>query len=90
MRFHDGVPEAPLAELGPDPLCSASIRNRIIIMPDPTLDVPVAATAWGHSYRATCFDRESLDAFVTSNYALAPENLCTQGADLSLVGWCSM
>jgi hypothetical protein len=53
--------------------------SRIIIAPDPALDVPFAAVAWEHTYRATCLDEESLTAFVDEHYAQAPEDLCVPG-----------
>lgn len=74
-----------------DPACSSTAaRNRIIVVPDPTLDVPVAASSWGHSYKATCFDEPSLRAFITEHYAMATENFCSAGMDRSVDGgvWC--
>src|SRR5262245_57036708 len=39
-----------------DPLCAfrGAPPHRLILTPDPELDVPVAAAAWGASYVATC------------------------------------
>lgn len=74
-----------------DPLCSVTLsRNRIIVVPDPTLDVPVAASAWGHMYRATCFDEASIRAFIMEHYAMASENLCGGGENREADGgtWC--
>lgn len=62
-----------------DLLCDASIRTRIILAPRPTLDVAIAAAAWGATYRADCVDASSLTAFVAEHYAKAPENFCTPG-----------
>lgn len=63
-----------------DPLCRDHANaNRIITVFDPSIDVPIAAVAWGHVYRATCLDTASLSAFVTAHYAQAPENLCFAG-----------
>jgi hypothetical protein len=53
--------------------------SRIIIAPDPTLDVAIAAVAWEHLYLATCLDEPSLTAFVDAHYAQAPEDLCAPG-----------
>ncbi|MBK8173225.1 MAG: DUF3105 domain-containing protein [Sandaracinaceae bacterium] len=75
-----------------DPACSATLsRNRIIVVPDPTLDVPVAVSAWGHSYRATCFDEASIRAFITAHYAMATENFCAPGQNRTADGgtWCA-
>jgi hypothetical protein len=71
-----------------DSLCSGPNPNRIVVVPDPTLPVPVAAAAWGHVYRATCLDPPSLHAFVDAHYAAAPEDTCAAGVDRSSTGWC--
>ena len=62
-----------------DPLCDPSIRVRVILAPRPSLDVPVAAAAWGHTYKAECVDGPSLTQFVNDHYAKAPENFCSPG-----------
>lgn len=70
---------------GVDALCAATEggapRSRLVIVPDPELDVPIALAAWGATYRATCLDPESLLAFVEAHYAKASENLCLDGKD---------
>lgn len=62
-----------------DPSCDSSIRVRIIVAPYPKLDVPVAAAAWGFTYKADCVDVPTLTQFAKDNYALSPENLCAPG-----------
>jgi hypothetical protein len=66
-----------------DPLCSATSDagplRRLILVPDPTLDVPVAAAAWQWTYRAACVDVASLSAFITAHYGLGTETLCVDG-----------
>ena len=62
-----------------DPQCDPSIRVRVILAPRPSLDVPVAAAAWGFTYRADCVDAPSLGAFIDAHYAKAPENFCAPG-----------
>jgi hypothetical protein len=70
-----------------DPACRArGGDNRIVVMPDPELEVPIAAVAWEHLYLATCLDEGSLRAFVDARYARAPEDTCAPGA--SLDPWC--
>ncbi|MFO0710342.1 MAG: DUF3105 domain-containing protein [Sandaracinus sp.] len=72
-----------------DPLCrDEDWRARVIVVPDPALEVPIAAVAWGHVYEATCLDPASLRAFVTAHYDMATEHLCAAGVDLSPTGWC--
>lgn len=62
-----------------DFLCDPSIRVRIVIAPRPDNDVPVAAAAWGHIYRADCMDVASLTQFVTAHYGQGPETSCAAG-----------
>jgi len=52
---------------------------RTVITPDPLLDVPVAAAAWGYTYKADCVDLPSLIAFATEHYGNGPEVLCGNG-----------
>ena len=62
-----------------DPLCADQIRTRVILAPDPLLDVPVAAAAWGWTYKADCVDAPTLTQFARDHYAQAPENTCSPG-----------
>ena len=66
-----------------DPLCTVDggPLRRVVLTPDPLLTVPVAAAAWGWTYRAQCFDRGTLDAFARDHYAHAPENECANGVN---------
>lgn len=71
--------EAIPAQLATDPLCDPSVRVRTVVTPDPLLDVPVAAAAWGHTYKADCVDVPTLLAFARAHYAQGPENICGNG-----------
>lgn len=71
--------KAVMAGIAQDPACDAAVRTRIVLTEDPLLDVPVAAAAWGHTYRAQCVDAPSLTAFANQHYDQAPESLCAQG-----------
>jgi hypothetical protein len=65
-----------------DPLCAADgegIRVRTVITPDPLIDVPVAAAAWGWTYTADCLDLPTLKQFALDHYGMGPESLCSQG-----------
>lgn len=62
-----------------DPTCSPDIRVRVVIAPDPLLDVPVAAAAWGWTYKAQCVDEPTLIQFTRDHYAQSPENSCAAG-----------
>ena len=62
-----------------DPVCDPSIRIRVVIAAAPTLDVPVAAAAWGWTYKAACLDAPTLSAFARDHAAQGPENICAAG-----------
>jgi len=75
-----------LTALPADPLCLASgssASRRSVMTPDPHLDVPFAASAWGYTLRAQCFDADVFRSFVTRHYGAGPEDLCADGLDLS-------
>ncbi len=72
-----------------DPLClsaGSTPRARLVLTPDPELDTPIAASAWGATYTATCIDTDSLAKFVSANYGKGPEATCFQGQDLEATG----
>lgn len=72
-----------------DVLCATlGRRARLVVVPDPELDVTVAASAWGSHYKATCYDEASLRAFIDAHYGKAPEQTCAGGENLSASGWC--
>jgi hypothetical protein len=79
--------KALYAALPPRPSCP---RPPLIVTPDPALDVPFAATAWGAILRARCFDADRFKAFFNSRADLGPEFFPTDcGAiDLEATGWC--
>jgi len=74
-----------LKALPPDPLClaTATVPRRVVMTPDPNLDVPFAASAWGYTLRANCFDADAFRSFIDRHYGLGPENICGGGVDLS-------
>jgi hypothetical protein len=55
-------------------------RPRVVATPDPLLESPVAAVAWGRVYQADCVDAESLRGFYVSALAHAPEDTCAEGS----------
>jgi hypothetical protein len=57
-----------------------------VLTPDPDLDTPIAASAWGATYTATCIDTASLAAFVSEAYGKGPETTCANGEDLEVTG----
>lgn len=62
----------------------------VIVVPDPTLDVRFAATAWGHVLRASCFDPAPFTTFINAHINLGPELIAQDcgAVDLEAMGWC--
>jgi hypothetical protein len=58
--------------------CTAPTKGRIILAPDPTLDVRWAASAWTWTLRASCFDEATFSAFARAHYAQGRENFCSE------------
>src|SRR5690606_2976729 len=65
-----------------DPLCTAT-RHRLLLTPDPLLDVAFAAAAWGHYLKGNCWDEELLANFIRAHYGQNYENICNAGIDPS-------
>jgi hypothetical protein len=68
-----------------DPLCTplnSGAPNRLVMTPDPRLDVRFAASAWGWTLRADCFDPVVFKAFADAHYGQGPEELCNAGEDV--------
>jgi len=68
-----------------DPLCASAgegVRHRFVMTPDPRLDVRFAASAWGWTLRASCFDADAFLAFAKAHYGQGPEVLCANGEDV--------
>ncbi len=61
--------------------CGDKPKRRLIMLPDPELDVRFAASAWGYTLRASCFDRNAFAAFVTDHYGQGREDICGGGFD---------
>ncbi|MEZ4400665.1 MAG: DUF3105 domain-containing protein [Kofleriaceae bacterium] len=72
---------AYLAARPADPLCTAAVRNRFIVTPDPALPTRFAAVAWGHALTGDCLDLDAVGRFIDAHYAQAPENVCADGFD---------
>ncbi len=58
-----------------DPDCAEP--PRIILTPDPLLDTAWAASAWGVTLRASCFDQQAFEIFFEQFVGKAPENICS-------------
>lgn len=95
FRCADACPEVVAAlekvydETSADPLCvsqGTGVKARLVLTPDPDLPTPIAASAWGATYTATCIDTTSLAAFVAEAYGRGPEMVCANGVDLEAPG----
>jgi hypothetical protein len=78
--------QAMLDALPADPDCAAQgspVRRRSLMTPDPKLDVPFAASAWGWTLRAKCFDAVAFQAFALKHYNQGREDICADGLDVS-------
>jgi hypothetical protein len=73
--------QALIDTLPGDPLCSAAAPRRVLLTPDPLLDVRWGVSAWGFTLRADCVDRERFQQFYLNHFARGPENLCNPGTD---------
>lgn len=65
-----------------DPKCDPAAgdpRVRFVLTPDPLLDVPVAAAAWGWTYKADCVDPATLSQFAKNHYDQGTEEICVNG-----------
>jgi hypothetical protein len=70
--------------LPPDPACvqlAEGVSRRMVMTPDPKLDVPFAASAWGWTLRAHCFDPTVFREFALAHYDMGPESFCNDGED---------
>lgn len=73
-----------IAALPVDPLCSQSggPQRRIVMTPDPSLDVEFAASSWGWTLKASCFESAVFAQFVAAHYGHGREVTCADGYDL--------
>jgi hypothetical protein len=65
----EGLPE--------EVMCADFARfRRVVVTPDPLLDVKWAASSWGYTLRSSCFEPDVFAAFVTEHLGHAPEDFC--------------
>jgi hypothetical protein len=79
--------KAWIATLPSDARCDAP--PRVVLAPDPTLDVRWAASAWGWTLRAATFQPAAFQSFFDAHYDHASESICGGAADGSVAGWCN-
>jgi len=53
--------------------------NRVILTPDPLLTTPIALSAWGATYTATCIDPTSIADFIAKRIGRGTEMICGGG-----------
>lgn len=81
-----------LTGLEPDAACAGQ-TPRVLLVPDPLLDVRWAASSWGFTLRAECFDAEAFSDFYVSHAGQlpAPEAaICVTGSDFRTDGACGV
>ena len=85
----DGCPgevaaaQSMIDSLPVDPLCyptGGTSFRRLVMTPDPRLTTRFAASAWGFTLRAACFDPVAFRAFIDAHYGQGPEDFCSAGA----------
>ena len=70
----------------PDVDCAgAPVHHRLLVTPDPTLDVPFAAASWQFTMRASCFDEESCSRFYRDHIGHGREVVCGDGVDIASI-----
>ena len=63
---------------------SACTPARVILMPDPTLDVRWAAASWTWTLRADCYDDAAVSQFVAAHLGNGLETVCGGAAIANL------
>jgi hypothetical protein len=74
-----------LEAAGSDPACAArgSPSRLTLLTPDPRLETRWAASSWGYTLTADCFEPEVFRAFIDAHRGLGPEAVCGDGLDVS-------
>jgi len=64
--------------------CPAAVnaqKRRVLMVPNPDLDVRFAASAWGFTLKASCFNRAAFAKFYDDHYGHGLEPVCDDGYD---------
>jgi hypothetical protein len=79
------VADALLADIGPDPVCVSRGQpaRRTLLAPDPRLEARWAASSWGFTLTADCFEPEVFRAFIEAHRGQGLEDVCSDGVDVS-------
>jgi hypothetical protein len=73
--------QALIDALPVDQDCMLDEPRRVVLTPDPLLDVRWGVSAWGYTLRADCVDDERFRQFYLNHYAQGPEPVCGNGSD---------
>ena len=73
--------QALIDSLPADPACPAATPRRVVLTPDPLLDVRWGVSAWGATLRADCVDTGRFEQFYLDHFGRGPEDLCNPGTD---------
>ncbi len=91
----DGCPDevaqvqALIDALPVDEECAASEPHRVVLTPDPLLDVRWGVSAWGHTLRADCVDADRFRQFYLNHFGRGPEvGVCGNGSNFDGVPPC--
>lgn len=77
--------QAFIDALPADPRCAPfDIDHQVILTPRPGLGARWAASAWGASITADCFDADLFGEFYADRRGRGPEDLCQQGIAFSV------
>jgi Protein of unknown function (DUF3105) len=63
--------------------CMADEPRRVVLTPDPLLDVRWGVSSWGHTLRADCVDDERFRQFYLNHFGQGPEAVCGDGSDFN-------
>lgn len=74
QAFIDSLPDDPICDVD-----AGDPRVRMTMTPDPDVTTKFAASSWGWTLRADCFDPVAFGAFVQAHYGQGREVLCAQG-----------
>jgi hypothetical protein len=79
------VAAALLADIGPDPVCvtRGQPTRRTLLAPDPRLEARWAASSWGFTLTADCFEPAVFRAFIEAHRGHGLEDVCSDGLDVS-------
>ena len=62
-----------------DPRCSQAVRVQVVLVPRPGLGARWAASAWGYSLTASCFDPQIFSQFYVDHHGQGREDVCGDG-----------